>query len=142
MTKVYSTMDGSGAAGLTYKSIEEIENDGCVVKIAAPDELFLDIDTAEDYAKIKPGIKMIFAKLGVLLRVISDTPSQSGGDHRHVALKADRHIEDRDKYALQLILGSSPERELHNIRRFANDQHPINVLIDGRWKKGRESGYS
>lgn len=87
---------------------------GLVIREPKPNELFLDIDSAYDYA--------IFVKhlpiLGDIVKSVRETPSKSGGDRKHIVVTLNRNVASlTERVMLQAVLGSDRMRELLSFKR-------------------------
>lgn len=96
-----------------------------------PNELQLDIDSEEDYAR--------FERVFYLLVALTDAdigcktaPSKSGLPRRHVTISLPFTVTDVERILLQACLGSDGRRELYGFRRWlAGDPQPT-VFIEKR----------
>jgi hypothetical protein len=102
----------------------EAQENGWFVVFPAPDELQIDIDSAESLARFEKLISI--AQQYFVLLEVSRGPSISGlPDHYHITLRTDRDLDNRTRIALQAILGSDPIRELRSlVRDYVSDPHP------------------
>jgi hypothetical protein len=114
-----------------------------VVVIPNARQLFVDIDTEEDYAFFKAQIKL-FRSLDIYLEAEYEGYSGSGAPHRHIYLKADHDLSPIERVALQACLGSDRKRELLSLGRiylctdwpptlfFESSDHP---MVEGNEEK-------
>lgn len=92
------------------------------IKYPAPNELFVDIDNARDFARFRTLIEMFDRMEGVARWV--DTPSASGGQHRHIVVTLTRNVSQFERIAFQAMLGSDLKRELLSYERHKTGSHP------------------
>lgn len=92
------------------------------IKYPAPNELFVDIDNARDFARFKTLIEMLDRVEGVAKWV--DTPSASGGQHRHIVVTLTRNVSQFERIAFQAMLGSDLKREILSYERHKTGSHP------------------
>lgn len=78
------------------------------VRYPAENELFLDIDTDEDYKILIHNADV----LGNLVSGILTTISKSGLPHRHVVVTLSTHVTQLERILLQACLGSDRKHEL------------------------------
>lgn len=84
---------------------------GLVVRLAAPNELLLDIDTAENLATFEKNYKRFHASYPLTEYVM--TPSPSGEEnHYHAAVTLAFDVTDMERLVMQAFLGSDLIREL------------------------------
>jgi hypothetical protein len=87
------------------------------IKYPAPNELFIDIDNARDFARFKVLVEMLGRTETV--RSWVDTPSASGGQHRHVVVTLGRNVLSAfERIAFQAMLGSDLKREILSYERW------------------------
>ena len=92
------------------------------IKYPKANELFVDIDNARDFARFKTLVEMLGRVEDV--RSWVDTPSASGGQHRHVVVTLGRNITEFERIALQAMLGSDLKREVLSYERLRKGSHP------------------
>lgn len=92
------------------KRLRECAERGLVIVRPEPDELQVDIDSAQQLALFHAHAK----RLGDLVASFKVTPSPSKRpDRHHVTVKLSRAVRDaRERVLLQAVLGSDPMREL------------------------------
>lgn len=106
----------------THSAIEEkAAKKGMKVLFPATDELFIDIDNAEDWQKFCELVEPL--KKERLVVGCSWTTSKSGNPRKHVIVKLSRAVEsEAERIALQAFLGSDRKREMLNY--LAQLRHP------------------
>lgn len=93
------------------------------IKYPAPNELFVDIDSARDWERFKTALEM-FSRMEKV-RFWQDTPSASRGQHRHVVVTLGRDVSQFERIAFQAMLGSDLKRELLSFESLrAGQRHP------------------
>jgi hypothetical protein len=94
------------------------------VKIPAADELYLDIDTPEQWGIFLRSFDVVRRYLGV--EEYKRTASSSGRAGRyHVVIKMKEPMTSFERIALQAALGSDPMREILSLMRiYQNNPHP------------------
>jgi hypothetical protein len=104
---------------------EQAEAKGCNVVLPRPNQLFIDIDTHEDFLTFFEHRAMLDS-IGEGGKVISDTPSKSGLPRRHIVLEFDRDLDNMERVLLQAVLGSDRKRELLSWIRIRSgaSEHP------------------
>jgi hypothetical protein len=105
---------------------EEAKERGLVVVLPGDDELFVDIDNADDYTALGTGL-LAFSQNGVEIHITKEVRSESGGAHRHVYLKVPDKLlpmSPTERVLLQACLGSDRTREVLSFLRL-------------KWKKDR-----
>jgi hypothetical protein len=121
---------GGGGGGKSYSAAQtqgEAEQKaaarGLEVKTPRPNELFIDIDNARDFARFKTLIEM-FSRVEDVM-TWADTPSASGGQHRHVVVSLGREVTAFERIAFQAMLGSDLKREVLSYERAkTGSSHP------------------
>lgn len=106
---------------------EEAYRDGKEVKLPEDTELFVDIDSEENYQLFLAQIEKLREFSEAI--IVSDTPSSSGLPRRHIVVEMGRYLKPIERIALQTVLGSDPLRELFGIVRvWMNDPTPTLFL--------------
>lgn len=101
----------SGASMTLDAASAKAASKGLVVKLPAANELFVDIDNDADFAVFTKHLATLGEHVSVL--GFDETPSNSGGTHRHVVVRLGRDIaNDVERIFLQAVLGSDRLREL------------------------------
>lgn len=95
---------------------------GLEIKYPKSNELFIDIDNARDFARFKTLIEMLGRTEPVVGWV--DTPSASGGQHRHVVVTLSRSVSEFERIAFQAMLGSDLKREILSYERLKTGSCP------------------
>jgi hypothetical protein len=123
-------MQGQGGGGSKYGSGGQTPDDmqkkaderNLDIRYPKGNELFVDIDNARDFARFKTLIEMF----GRVERVMgwADTPSASGGQHRHVVVTLARDVSQFERIAFQAMLGSDLKREVLSFERLRSGMHP------------------
>ncbi len=102
---------------------------GCVVRFAGPNELFLDIDSAEAAALFLVTLPILrrMGERGFYVR----TPSPSGlPGKEHIVVTLERPVKDEfERVALQALLGSDPKREMLALESFRSGCDPKVVSV-------------
>lgn len=112
-----------GAAGQTPDAAQaKADERGLDIRYPAANELFVDIDTARDLTRFKTCIEM-FSRMEKVL-FWQDTPSASGGQHRHIVVTLGRNVTEFERIAFQAMLGSDLKRELLSYERSKTGSHP------------------
>ena len=98
---------------------------GKKIIIPKDDELQIDIDSAQQYEVFEAHIKELNGSFHPVCR-IKIIPSPGGEDNRHIYIKINKILEDKERIFLQLFLGSDPIREYLSLCLIAiGDSHPI-----------------
>lgn len=113
-------------AYVTSQTIAETEKDaderGTDIRVPKSNELFVDIDSARDFARFKSVIEMFTRVESVDSWTAS--PSSSGGQHQHVVVRMYRNVTDFERIAFQAMLGSDLKREILSYERLKTGSHP------------------
>lgn len=90
---------------------------GQVVVFPKDNQLFIDIDTDEDYAFFKRALAILGAHLGPVM--MNEWPSKDGLPHRHISLTmcTGRTFTEVERLMIQGALGDDKMRTLLNVRR-------------------------
>lgn len=116
---IYITVGGGGGgpkksyakpANTLAEAGKKAEERGCQIKFPKLNELFIDIDNARDFARFKTCMEMFQRTERVASWV--DTPSASGGQHRHIVVTLARDVSQFERIAFQAMLGSDLKREI------------------------------
>lgn len=111
------------SAGQTPDEMQKRADDRNLdIRYPKPNELFVDIDNARDFTRFKTLVEMIDRVEGVARWV--DTPSASGGQHRHIVVTLTRNVTEFERIALQAMLGSDLKREILSYERHKRGSHP------------------
>lgn len=107
--------------------IKEVE--ACGEKIIYPSEweLFIDIDTEEQFNKHEQLWDM-FLRFNAAQRTIY--PSRNGLPGRHIIVSLARKVSDYERITLQACLGSDQVRELLSLQRLHNNDLPATLFIE------------
>lgn len=107
----------------------EARKRGCVVLWPRANELFIDIDSAEDYARYKTALP-IFREIHPVIET-KETPSPSGKPWRmHIIVKLASPVpDDTTRIYWQALLGSDAGREALALKHL-RDGHPPTVFFE------------
>lgn len=84
---------------------------GLEIKLPKDNELFIDIDSEEDYATFQKQLSLLVRQEPAL--IVSNRPSKSGLPKRHIVVALARPvIGELERILLQAALGSDRKREL------------------------------
>jgi len=107
--------------------VEAAEKQDCVCIFPAPNQLFLDLDTEEQYQYFRRRYRDI-TKYTSLRIEVEESLSKSGYPHRHIILTffdvssrnftyVPRNFTEHERIAYQVMFGSDPVREGLNAQR-------------------------
>lgn len=117
----------------SQRAIDEAADNDLDVVFPEADELQLDFDTEEQYQyflKVQDVMKKYISEP----RSIEWHASRSGLPKRHVTVKLERDIDDKERVLLQVLFGSDPMRELLSyVQVLIGDPHPI-LFLEERQK--------
>lgn len=111
---------------------------GQVVRIPEEDELFLDLDTEEQYAQFGVQVAMLNRLLAqaapeapAFFVLAEERPSRRGLPHRHVVVRCARDLQSPlERVLLQAVLGSDPKREALDWVRIVTGSHTPSVFFE------------
>lgn len=110
----FDNMDDSLKEAYYQAGREELQqwadDNGFIVKVPTDRELFLDIDTQEQYNLFRKRFPKLCDEMGCSPDY-EETPSASGLPHRHIVVTLAHSMNDEGRMFLQLWLGSDPIRE-------------------------------
>lgn len=119
----------------THRLIKNAERNGATVLYPQPNELFLDIDTLDQYNQMFDRLPRLLELFGCQAAIKRDVPSNSGGEHRHVIIELSIQVDNATRAGLQMFLGSDPVRDVLALRRImAGVYDPIIFIEGGEWK--------
>jgi hypothetical protein len=95
---------------------EQAKERGCVIVEPKPNELFLDIDSAEEMAYFEKQIRRVAVRWK-LTWTASESPSGKMGRYHVYVTFFDRELDHWQRIALQAVLGSDRIRELISVHR-------------------------
>lgn len=120
----------------THEVIRKAKERGCDVLLPEDDELFIDIDTDEQYELMQERLRKFPNMMFMQARIVRDVPSASGLPHRHVTVKIGEPMPPEIRAAMQMFLCSDPVREILAIRRVLQGvENPIIFIEGGKWKE-------
>lgn len=90
------------------------EKAGCSIVYPKNNELQIDIDTHDDYARFEAAIENM---PGGLVFSVVEKSSRSGIPHKHITVTLSKNFSDLEKIALQFMLGSDYIRESLSVSR-------------------------
>jgi hypothetical protein len=103
--------------------IVQMKIGGFFVIFPEPNELFIDIDTDDDYALYADQYKILIRDIGVVDN--RESISRNGLPGRHVTITLPFEVSDVERIAWQAALGSDPKRELLSMVRYQRGvKHP------------------
>jgi hypothetical protein len=106
------------------KYIEKMKREGFDVVLPNSNELFIDIDSFEQYKEFDSMLDVL-DKNKVQFKVLKDEYSRSGLPRRHIVIKLERDLSPVERIAFQAALGSDRTRELLSLLRyFMKDKNP------------------
>lgn len=94
------------------EAIAQAEALGCNVVMPEPNQLFIDIDSNEDYRVFIEHHAMLTSIGGEGGKIVSTKASKSGLPRCHIVLEFDRELSNVERVLLQAVLGSDRKREL------------------------------
>lgn len=108
--------------------IKRKEEAGFIVDYPAENELFIDIDSDENWQIFKNQLKIFERNFGSI-KSYSVKPSKSGLPKRHVRLLLPFTVTELQRIAFQAAFGSDLVREMISLARHRNgDDHPTLFL--------------
>jgi hypothetical protein len=104
-----------GVKGLERKA----KRDGLNIILPGPNELFIDIDSEEEYQQFQEKMKwfrdVMPEQYGMYLSIVKEMPSKSGLPRRHITVYVefpeDHDLNPWERICLQFCLGSDFKRE-------------------------------
>lgn len=97
----------------TYaQSLRKAEDADLDVVIPASNELFIDIDTDENYKEYQYNMELIEQHNPKFVHDVLVAPSKSGLPGRHITVQWHKELTDEQRIGLQAILGSDRKREM------------------------------
>lgn len=123
--------DASSGDGIlrTYEQCQKwAETLKCGLLIANDKQLFVDLDTEEQYTQFKFQIKLL--KKHFWFSGWTEAPSMSGLPHRHIVVTMHDAYPVMTRIALQACLGSDPTRELLSVRRAHNNEDNVVIFFE------------
>ncbi len=120
---------GNPGSNLNTDPAETAEERGQIVVHPLPTDLLIDIDTNEDRRHCYHMLAIMDA-CGYRTTVLSDAPSKSGDEHRHIYVRCDRVLTPEQRIALQAACGSDRKRELLSMLRTWGGTRPPTLLFE------------
>lgn len=108
-------------------AVEKARARGLVVRLPKPNELFVDIDTFAAYERFKEQIEVL--KRWHRVVDVVESPSASGGAHKHIVVTLGNHVTPITRIALQAMLGSDLKREMLSYGRLLTGSSPHPTLF-------------
>lgn len=108
-------------------AMKEAAEMGMYIRVPRNDELFIDLDTEEQYDSFKARYKLL-----VEHRPMSfvEQPSKTGLPHRHVVVSLSRPVADEhERIYLQLLLGSDGRREMRSYLSMITGRNSMPTLF-------------
>lgn len=100
-----------------------------VIKRPKEDEVFIDIDTQDQYLQFLM-VRKFFYEHGYI-RNTEDWPSPSGREgHRHIVVRWHRMLTEWERVALQSIFGSDPKREMLSWQGLEAGHQGVSVFFE------------
>lgn len=109
--------------------IERMQAEGHNVRVPNANQLFVDIDTEEQYATHKNALA-ILERNGVEFLSIEEMPSKSGLPRRHITITLPFDVDVLGRIAWQAVLGSDLVRELVSCVRHRHGQILPTLFIE------------
>lgn len=117
----------------TDKYIEQCLSEGLEIIYPNEHELFIDIDSEEDYQRFKDSFEKLSWNINAKIK--RDTPSKSGLPNRHIVVEMPYYLNPLERIALQAILGSDPKRELLSYISLKDDAETPTIFAEKRDKQ-------
>jgi len=109
--------------------ILEMEAQGYVICYPEPDELFIDIDTLEQYAVYERQLELLLKWYPGATYI--RTTSKSGDPRMHVRVRVPSKIfDDESRIAWQSALGSDPTREFMSLMRVEREVPDPTIFVE------------
>ncbi len=125
---------GDGIVRTFEQCTKWAEKENCTLRVASEDELFIDIDTEEQYS--------IFCKMAgwydsqhIIFYKWKVTPSKGGLPHRHIVVKLRQPASLLERVAMQATLGSDPMREAISIKRAKDGEENVVIFFEPKVAK-------
>lgn len=100
-----------------------------VIKRPKDDEVFIDVDTQDQYLQFLM-VQKFFQEHGYILNT-EDSASPSGREHhRHIVVRWYRALSEYERVALQTILGSDPKREMLSWQGLEAGHQGVSVFFE------------
>lgn len=126
---------GDGIIRTSEQCQEWAENLGCICIEATDKQLFIDIDTPEQFDQFMKGMYVL--RNQQIVGKYTATPSKSGFPHAHMVVNLMEPQTLMTRIALQAALGSDPMREALSIKRALDKEDNVVIFFE---KKGEENG--
>ena len=100
---------------------KEAKAQGLVVATPGPQELFIDIDSDEEFAAFQINLELFMRYFPA--EVTRETPSRNGLPGRHIVVQVKTpgtNLTALERILLQSLLGSDPKREILSYVRVSN----------------------
>ena len=122
----------------TEEIIKQAKAAGHKVLTPYANELFIDIDTDEQYEDMKSRLRNFPNMMFMTAKITRDVPSMSGLPHRHVTVTLGEDVDNMTRAAMQMFLCSDPVREILAVRRVLQGvSNPIIFIEGDNWKDCR-----
>ena len=108
------------------KYCERMKSEGYKILVPEKDELFIDIDSEEDYKHFSKMITRVMKEFTGI--TFTEKPSKSGLPKRHIVVRWPWEIENIERITWQAILGSDRTREMLSMFRMYNED-PVPTLF-------------
>ena len=115
--------------------VQRMKDEGFEIYVPAENELFIDIDSSEQYDRFNTAAARLSTELEGDIKV-SVKPSKSGLPKRHAIVTLPFEVEHEMRIALQAVMGSDPVREMLSIFRLWQGD-PCPTLFADKAKKRR-----
>jgi len=128
MVGIPDASSGDGIIRTSDRCLEWAQSIGCTLKVALPNQLFVDLDTEAQWNLFQYQIGLL--KKHFYFRSWTVTPSKQGLPHRHVIVEMGMDYPLVTRIALQSVLGSDPTRELLSIRRALDEEENVVIFFE------------
>ena len=96
--------------------ISRVEKEGRAIVMPGSNELFIDIDSEEDYDRFQAGLSTLQTEHPKVI-VTRESPSKEGHPHCHIVVSMPFELSFLHRIAYQAALGSDNTREILSIFR-------------------------
>ena len=114
---------------LRSEFLSAMELNGTTILEPLDNQVFLDLDSDEDYEEFKVRLNKFKEMTGLDNITFDERPSASGLPHRHVILDFPFDLGDYERLAYQFAFNSDPTREFLTLCRIVNAEDRPNILF-------------
>lgn len=108
----------------------ELESKGMVVVTPKPNQIFIDIDTEEQYNRYNVMFGIVSKNIASVFKVYDEPSPSNKPFHRHIIIELPFDVSEMERLVYQAVLGSDSIKEFLSLLRIYAGELPATLLAE------------